>query len=291
MKELFKLLLVLLPPKFSIQLRYFYNLRKFVNFNNPRTFCEKLQWLKIYNKDPKYTMMVDKYRVKDYVSKLIGKEHVIPTYGVWDSPDSINWDLLPQKFVLKTTHAGGSAGVVICKEYKKFDRKEAILKLKQSFMTDSYAISKEWPYKNVQRKIIAEQLLESTINGNEILDYKWYCFNGEPKYCQVIKDRTTRETIDFFDVNWRHQEFIGLNPNVSNADVVPQKPELLNVQLSIARKLSRDLPFSRIDLYEVDGKVYFGEITFFPLSGMGKFVPDKYNILIGNMLDLPMCKK
>lgn len=291
MKKVLIFLLEILPPKVSIQLRYFYNLRQFVNFRNPRTFSEKLQWLKIYNKDPKYTMMVDKFLVKDYVSKLIGEEYIIPTYGVWDSPDSINWDILPQKFVLKTTHAGGSAGVVICKEFNNFDRKEAILKLKQSFMTDSYAMSKEWPYKNVQRRIIAEQLLEYRTNQCEIPDYKWYCFNGEPKYCQVIKDRTTRETIDFFDVNWKHQEFIGLNSNVSNSNVVPQRPERLDIQLSIARRLSKDLPFSRIDLYEVDGKVYFGEITFFPLSGMGRFVPDKYNLLLGDMLELPRCRK
>ena len=290
MKKIFHYFLEILPPKVSIQLRYFYNLRQFVNFRNPRTFSEKLQWLKIYNKDPKYTMMVDKYLVKDYVSKVIGIEHIIPTYGVWDSPDSIDWNKLPQKFVLKTTHAGGSSGVVICVDKNKIDKSETISKLQKSYMTDSYAISKEWPYKNVQRRIIAEQLLEST-SQNEIPDYKWYCFNGEPKYCQVIKDRTTKETIDFFDVNWNHQEFIGLNTNVGNADVVPQKPERLDVQLSIARKLSRGLPFSRIDLYEVDGKVYFGEITFFPLSGMGKFVPNVYNRLLGDMLELPLeCK-
>lgn len=286
MKNLLHYLLEVLPPKMSIQLRYFYNLHSFVNFRNPCTFSEKLQWLKIYNKNPRYTMMVDKYSVKNFVSKVIGIEHVIPTYGVWDSPNSIDWDKLPQKFVLKTTHAGGSAGVILCKDKSKINKSEIISKLQKSFMTDSYAISKEWPYKNVQRRIIAEQLLES-IGQNEIPDYKWYCFNGEPKYCQVIKDRMSKETIDFFDVDWNHQEFIGLNTKVGNSDVVPQRPELLNVQLSIARKLSKDLPFSRIDLYEVDGKVYFGEITFFPLSGMGKFVPDKYNRLIGDMLELP----
>ena len=289
MKEILQYLLGILPPKISIQLRYFYNLHKFVNFHNPRTFSEKLQWLKIYNKDPRYTTMVDKYSVKEYVSKVIGSEYVIPTYGVWDSPDIIDWKNLPPKFVLKTTHAGGGSGVVICDDIESFDKEEATIKLMNSYMTDTYATSKEWPYKNVPRRIIAEQLLESKVQ-NELLDYKWYCFNGEPKYCQVIKDRKSKETIDFFDVDWNHQEFIGLvgrNTKVCHSDIPPQRPENLNIQLSVARKLSKDLPFSRIDLYEVDGRVYFGEITFFPLSGMGKFIPEKYNMLIGDMLELP----
>lgn len=289
MKKFFRFLLVVLPPKLSIQLRYYYNLHKFINFKNPLTFGEKLQWLKLYNKKTEYTMMVDKYLVKEYVKNIIGSKYIIPTLGIWDTPNSIDWDLLPQKFVLKTTHAGGSAGVVICRNKDTFDKSKAVKQLNHSYKTDSYAVSKEWPYKNVQRRVIAEQLLETDSNCGDLADYKWFCFNGVPKFCQVIKDRSTNETIDFFDTEWNHQEFIGLNPRVKNAKELPQKPEKLELQISIACQLSKNIPFVRIDLYEVKGKVFFGEITFFPFSGMGQFLPNKYNKILGDMIDLTKC--
>lgn len=265
-----------------------------LNLRNPKTFSEKLQWLKLYNQRPEYTMMVDKYAVKDYVERLIGKEFIIPTFGVWDRPEDIEWDKLPSRFVLKTTNGSGSEGVVICTDKSHFDQQKAIEKLRRSYRGNVFHSLREWPYKNVSHRIIAEQYIEPAPNVKDLPDYKWYCFNGDPKYCQVIQNRTTHETIDFFDTNWVHQEFVGLNPVKSpvygRSSVVPAPPKNLEVQIRIAKELSKDLPFSRIDLYESREHTYFGEITFFPASGFGVFNPEKYNESLGAMIILPNFK-
>lgn len=280
-----------LPDKLYIKLMFRLKMGYKLNLKNPQTFSEKIQWLKLYNRKPEYTMMVDKYAVKDYVANIIGEKYIIPTIGVWDDPEEIEWEKLPNQFVLKTTHGGGSSGVVICKDKTTFDKKDAISKLKLSMKQDIYRTLKEWPYKNVPKRIIAEQYIESRPKTKEIPDYKWYCFGGEPKYCQVIQDRSTTETIDFFDIDWKHQEFVGLNPvhglEYNTALMEPQRPLNLDTQIRIARELSKNMPFSRIDLYELEEKTYFGEITFYPMSGLGVFSPEQYNELLGEMLDLP----
>lgn len=287
MRRILSFILSKLPPKLSIQLRYYFNFRKFVNFKKPLTFTEKIQWLKlcIRNKQ-EYTIMVDKYAVKQYVKNIIGEEYIIPTLGVWDHPKLIEWNKLPNKFVLKTTHAGGSNGVVICKDLIRFNKSEAELNLERSLRSDSYAVSKEWPYKNIPRKIIAEELIELP-DKQDLTDYKIYCFNGVPKYIQVIQDRNTKETIDFFDTEWKHMEFVGLNRSAKNAAVHPQRPSKLGEMLDIAKKLAKDIVFVRVDLYYTQDKIYFGELTFFPASGMGRFTPDKYDKILGDMIKLP----
>ena len=262
-----------------------------LDLQNPKSFSEKIQWLKLYDRKPEYTKMVDKYAVKDYVASIIGKEYIIPTLGVWKKPEDIKWDKLPDKFVLKTTHGGGSSGVVICKDKAFFDKKTAVSKLQLSMKQDIYQALREWPYKNVPRRVMAEQFINSRPNVKDLPDYKWYCFNGEPKFCQVIQDRTSNETIDFFDTNWKHQEFVGLNPvsgpAIGNATREPERPTNLETQVRIARELSKGIPFSRIDLYETDGIIFFGEITFYPASGFGVFTPNHYNEILGQMLVLP----
>ena len=262
-----------------------------LNLKSPTTFSEKIQWLKLYNRRPEYTMMVDKYAVKDYVAKTIGEEYIIPTIGVWDRPEDIEWDSLPDQFVLKTTHGGGNTGVVICKDKSTFDIQNAVEKLKKSLKEDLYIALREWPYKDVPKRIIAEKYISPAPNVVDIPDYKWYCFNGEPKFCQVILDRNSNETIDFFDTDWQHQEFSGMNPMAgpgwSHAAVLPERPANLETQILIARELSKDLPYSRIDLYETGEGIYFGEITFYPGSGLGRFRPDEYNELLGEMVNLP----
>lgn len=280
-----------IPDKLYIQWMYRLKMGKKLNLKNPTTFSEKLQWLKLYNRRPEYTIIVDKYAVKEYVSNIIGSEYIIPTLGVWERPEDIDWDSLPNQFVLKTTHGGGSSGVVICKNKNTFDKQKAIEKLNRSLKQDIYKTLREWPYKNVQRRIIAEQYIQPRPGVKDLPDYKWFCFNGEPKYCQVIQDRTTNETIDFFDTDWNHQEFVGLNavygPFIDTAKVLPVRPENLEIQIKIARKLSKNIPFSRVDLYEIDTNTYFGEITLYPRSGLGIFSPDDYNTLLGQMLKLP----
>lgn len=276
-----------LPDRVYLKLMFRFKMGYRLNLKNPKTFSEKIQWLKLYNRRPEYTKMVDKYAVKEYVSKLIGEEYVIPTLAVWGNPEDIDLKILPDKFVLKTTHGGGSEGVVICKNKEKFDRQKAIEQLHLSYDVDIYKQLREWPYKNVPRRIIAEQYISPASQVNDLPDYKWYCFAGEPRFCQIIQDRSTKETIDFFDTDWRHQEFIGLNPKAIHAAVHPSCPKSLETQIRIAKKLSKGIPFVRIDLYEVDGQVYFGEMTFSPGSGFGNFSPKEYNDILGRMLNLP----
>lgn len=288
MNRRFDKIVSLIPDKLYLTLKYYKNFGRLPNWKNPQTFSEKLQWLKLYDRKPEYTMMVDKYAVKDYVASIIGSEYVIPTLGVWDKPEDIEWEKLPNQFVLKTAHGGGSDGVVICRDKATFDKEKAIKLLNENLKTDLYVVWREWPYKNVPKRILAEQYIEPGPGMRDLPDYKWYCFNGEPRFCQLIQDRTTKETIDFFDTEWKHQDFIGLNPAAVHAADQPPCPSNLSTQLMIARKLSNNLPFVRIDLFEVNGKTYFGEITFYPLSGMGRFNPKKWNNILGNLINLPI---
>lgn len=278
-----------LPDKWYLSLRYRFKMGHWINWKNPVTFTEKLQWLKLYNRKPEYTMMVDKYAVKDYVAKIIGKEYIIPTLGVWDKPEDIDWDALPDQFVLKTTHGGGGGGVAICKDKATFNKATAIAKLKESLTSDIYSGLREWPYKNVPKRIIAEKYMapEKTVAPKDLPDYKFFCFNGEPKYCQVIRDRHTKETIDFYDMKWNHQEFVGLNPVAHNGLTPVARPENLDEMKDICRKLSKSEPFVRVDLYVIDDKKYFGELTFYPASGMGVFTPEEWNGKLGDLLTLP----
>lgn len=257
-----------------------------LNLDHPQTFSEKLQWLKLYNRKPEYTQMVDKYAVKEYVANIIGEEYIIPTLGVWDRVEDIDWDSLPNQFVLKTTHSGGNTGVVICKDKTKFDKKAAAKKLCRSLKQDIFITTREWPYKDVPRRVIAEQYME--IRGQKDLpDYKFFCFDGEPKYCQVIRDRNTKETIDFYDMEWNHMPFVGLNPIATNGETPVARPLCIENMICICKKLSKNIPFSRIDLYVIDDKEYFGEITFFPASGIGWFRPEEWNYTFGSWIKLP----
>ena len=259
---------------------------KKLNLKDPQTFSEKLQWLKLYNKRPEYTMMVDKYAVKKYVADIIGKEYVIPTFGVWDKPDDIDWDILPKRFVLKTTHGGGSNGVVICKDKSTFDKMAAVKKLKKNMIQSDWRIGMEWPYKDVPHRIIAEKLLDPAPDIKDLADYKFFCFNGEPKYCQVISGRNSTMCCDFFDKDWNHQFFH--EPKIYPfANPIPQRPSCFEKMWEQARLLSVEKPFSRIDFYAIGTQVFFGEITFFPTSGMGGFEPEEWDKVFGKMISLP----
>lgn len=284
----------LFPDKLYLTLLFRCKMGYWIDWKNPKTFSEKLQWLKLYNRKPEYTTMVDKNAVKEYVAKIIGEEYIIPTLGVWDTPEEINWDELPNQFVLKTTHGGGSTGVVICKDKANFDKKVAVEKLSRSLKSCIYQSYREWPYKNVKRRIIAEQYMEDR-ESEDLIDYKFYCFNGEPIYCQVIRDRRSKETIDFYDVDWNHMSFVGLNPIAENSLVsivkngITQvvKPYKLEDMLSICSKVASQIPFVRVDLYSIQSKVYMGEITFYPASGIGVFSPQEWNYKLGELISLP----
>lgn len=276
----------IIPDKQYLKWRFRLQMGYKLDLDNPQTFSEKLQWLKLYNRKPEYTQMVDKFAAKEYVAKIIGQEYIIPTLGVWDKFDDIDFDKLPDQFVLKTTHGGGNTGVVICKDKSTLDRDGAKKKLDRSLKSDIYKSLKEWPYKNVKKRIIAEQYIENS-QYQDLPDYKFYCFNGEPAYCQVIRDRNSKETIDFYDMEWNHMPFVGLNPVAKNGLIPVTKPEHLANMVNMCRQLAAGIPFSRIDWYVVNGKVHFGEITFFPASGLGELTPKEWNYKLGEWIKLP----
>lgn len=268
-----------LRRKFMIEVGYPLNL------NDPKTFNEKLQWLKIHDRKPKYTMMVDKYAVREYVADTIGDEFLVPLLGVWNTPDEIDFNELPNQFVLKCNHNSGT-GMYICRSKAGFlinNVKEGLRKgLKENF----YWQSREWPYKNVPRKIIAEQFL-----GENITDYRLYCFNGLPQYIYVYENNSmegagkpepTHCTI--LDMNWMKAPFHQKSkPN----ETVPEKPATFDVMRTCAAKLARGVPFLRVDFYYVNGAVYIGELTLYPGGGFSPFYPKEWDEKLGNMLKIP----
>lgn len=257
-------------------------MNKDLNLDNPQTFNEKLQWLKLYNRKPEYTTMVDKYAVKEYVAGIIGEEYIIPTLGVWDSVDEIDFEKLPNQFVLKTTHGGGSTGVVICKDKASFDVGAAKKKLQRSLKQSIYTNLREWPYKNVKRRIIAEQYISDS-NG-ETNDYKFFCFNGEVKVMLMATERRTAVKFDYFDKDFNHLPFEQGGPN---SDKKLERPQCMDEMIKLANILSENIPHVRVDLYDIDGKIYFGELTLFDSSGMAEFKPKEWDYTFGSWIKLP----
>lgn len=255
-----------------------------LELNNPKTFNQKLQWLKLYDRKDIYTTMVDKYLVKDYVSNKIGSQYIIPTLGVWDSIEKINWDSLPSQFVMKTNHDGGGSGIIICKDKSKLDISLSIKKLKDSLKTDIYKELREWPYKNVKRRIFAEELLcDNSVSA--LVDYKVMCFNGKAKIIQVHKGRFQNQTQDLYDTDWKLLDYY--QPDVKRSEELTPKPSVLGQMLALSEKLSESVPFLRVDWYIIDEQLYFGELTFYDASGFDEFEPKEYNYILGDWISLP----
>lgn len=268
-----------------LKMRYSLAFGKSLDLENPKTYSEKLQWLKLYNRRPEYTTMVDKYAAKEYVANIIGKEHIIPTLAVYNSTREIDWDALPEQFVLKTTHDSG--GIVICRDKGKLDKEAAVRKLDYALCHDNYSVTREWPYKNVPRRIIAEQLMESRPDTHDLPDYKFFCFDGEVKAMFIATDRQKKgeETkFDYFDMDFMPLPFRQSHPH---ATVLPEKPKHFEEMKEIAAKLSKGHPHVRVDLYEVDDNVFFGELTLFHFSGLSPFHPEDWDKVFGDMLTLP----
>lgn len=261
---------------------------KELNLANPKTFNEKLQWLKLYNHKPKYTMMVDKYAVRKYIAETIGEEYLIPLLGVWDNPDDIDFDALPNQFVLKCNHNSG-LGMCICKDKSKLDVGKVKAELRKGLQQDYYLTNREWPYKNVARKIIAEKFMEDDNDNADwgLIDYKIHCFNGEPKFVLVCSERFSRNGTkeDFFDINWNKLPF--KRPHLQCSDKSLKQPSAFNKMIECSQLLSKNIPFIRCDFYEIDGMVYFGELTFFPASGLEAFEPEEWDYKLGSWLKLP----
>lgn len=276
-----------LPDDLYLRLLYFFEQGEFLNLSNPHKFTEKIQWLKLNNRNPELTNLVDKIEAKKIVASIIGDQYIIPTIGVWDKFDEIEFGKLPNSFVLKSTNGSGGA-VYLCHSKENLDIKSAKEILESTSKGNVGITYREWPYLHIKPRIFAERLIEDNINS-DLIDYKFFCFNEQPLYCQVIANRREKETIDFYDQNWTHQDFYGLNPTVPPSGKLIPKPKNFDEMLSIAKKLSKGFPFVRVDLYNVDGKIFFGEITFFPASGFGRFTPNIWNRKLGDKLVLPSC--
>ena len=273
----------LLPDKLYLSIKFRTHMGYWMDWKNPKTFNEKLQWLKIYDRHPEYTKMVDKLAAKDYVASIIGDEYIIPTLAVYKSAEEIDFDALPNQFVLKCTHDSG--GVVVCKDKKNLNIKEARGKLRSGLKSSYIIQNREYPYKDVPRRIIAEQYMED--ESGELQDYKFFCFNGKTKYLFVATDRGRKDTetkFDFFDMEWNHLPFTNGHPN---NPITPQKPENFELMKEIAAKLSVGIPHVRVDLYNIKGKVYFGELTFFHWDGTVPFVPNEWDYKFGENIHLP----
>ena len=275
----------LFPDRIYLKLLYRLKLGRKLDLKNPKRFTEKLQWLKLYDRKPNYPKLVDKAEVKDYVAGIIGDEYIIPTLGVWNQPEDIEWDNLPERFILKTTHGGGGSGVVICNDKSQLDKKLTIDKLNRSMKQDIYATLREWPYKDIPHRVIAEQLLDKDSQYDDIPDYKFYCFNGIPKVVLIATNRFTDHNFNYYDM-----EFNKLNITSSagrNAATEFIKPSRFEEMKEIALKLSQGFAHIRVDLYYSNNKIYFGELTFYDSSGFDNLSSDSVDLEWGSWIKLP----
>lgn len=265
-----------------LKLRYHASLGKKLNLDNPVTFNEKLQWLKLYNRKPEYTIMVDKIKAKEYVAKLIGEEHIIPTLGVWDDPDDIDFDALPSQFVLKCNHNSG-LGMCICRDKSKLDIRQVKEGLHKGLKQNYYLLGREWPYRDVPRKIFAEKFMQDG-DKQDLNDYKFFCMDGKPEVLFISSDRARQVCFDYFDMDFNHLPMQQGGPNC-NGKI--ERPKHLEEMKTLAAKLSAGIPQVRVDFYDMAGQVYFGELTFFDSSGFAKFKPEEWDERLGKLITLP----
>lgn len=265
----------IIPTKLYLKILYRIKTGRKLSFKNPKTYSEKLNWLKVYDKNPLYTKLVDKYEVRSFVKERIGEEHLIPLLGVWNNFDDIDFNKLPNRFVLKCTHDFGS--VVICNDKTKFSVKDAKKTINNELKFNFYYRGREWAYKNVKPRIIAEQNMQT---GDErLVDYKFFCFGGKVKFMFVATGRGKDLRFDFFDNNYNH---ISVVNGVPNADTIPEKPKCFDEMIKLAEKLAKGINNVRVDLYDIDGKVYFSEMTFYHMGGMVAFEPYSIDSELGN---------
>lgn len=271
------------PEKVYLKLKYRLIMGKKLDLKNPKSFNEKLQWLKLYNRKDEYTVMADKYAVRKYIAEKIGEEYLVPLLGVWDRADDIDFDKLPDKFVLKCNHNSG-LGMCICKDKSKLDTEKVRKELNKGLNQDYYLPNLEWPYKNVSRKIVGEKYMADR-NG-KFTDYKFMCFNGYVPCVMVCVDRDIGDTkFYFYDKEWNLLRYNEKSLKKYSNLTLP-KPSCIDKMFEIAECLSAGLPFARIDLYECDGKIYFGEITFFPDGGFDANITTEAEQRFGDLIDL-----
>lgn len=272
--------LFFLPDKIYLKIKFRLKMGKKLDLNNPQTFNEKIQWLKLYDRKDNYTMMADKYKVREYIKEKIGEEYLIPLLGVYDKFEDIDFSALPNKFVIKPNHTSGD--IYIYTDTKKLDKIKLKKMINKWLKRDYYKIHREWPYKNIERKIVIEQFMEDN-KEKDLKDYKFYCFNGVPKYIVVISDRFTDFHETYFDDKWN---LLDLTEGGKPIDKKQKKPKNYDKMIEFSKILSKDIPCLRVDWYEVNGKLYFGELTFYSNSGYEKFDPESYNLKMGKLIDL-----
>lgn len=273
----------LFSDKSYIKTMFRLTLKKKPDLENPCTYNEKLQWLKLHNRKDEYTMMADKYEVRKYVAEKIGEEYLIPLLGVWDRAEDIDFDKLPDEFVLKCNHNSGK-GMCICTDKSKLDIAKVRRELNEGLKEKYFYKGREWPYKNIKPRIVCEKYLEC---ADGLKDYKFMCYDGEPKHCFVFSERFSENGayLMVFDKEWNKVPLS--RPKFDVRDIEIPKPVNYEKMLEFARVFAEGIPFSRIDFYEVDGKIYFGEITFFPSSGFQGFEPANWDEILGSWITLP----
>lgn len=268
-----------LPDELYLKWLYRGETGRKLNLTSPKRYTEKLQWIKVYDHNPLYTTMVDKAEAKEWAAGIIGAEHIIPTLGVWDDPDDIDFSKLPDRFVLKCTH--DSKSVQICKEKRSFDMNSARASLKKALNREFFYEGRQWPYKNVCPRILAEAYMENDSTG-DLRDYKFFTFNGEPRVMYIATGRGTGETYgDFFDMEFNH---LDLRIDHNTAPMAPERPACFEQMKKAAAMLAKDIPQVRVDFYEVNGQFYFGEMTFFHCGGFVNFYPDEWDEIFGNWM-------
>ena len=279
-KLLFACSSLLKSDELYLKIYFFIYTGKWMDFGNVRSFSEKIQWLKIHNTAPEFTDMADKYRMKQYVEGKIGSGYTFPLIGVWDRFVDIDFSLLPDRFVLKTNHDSG--GVWIIRDKDKVDLTRIKHEIEERFKKNYFYLGREHPYKNIPHKIIAEQYMEEA-EGEDLKDYKVFCFGGEPSFIQVDLDRFTDHKRDFYDIQWDMMDFGIMFPRSYHKI---ERPEHLEKMLEISRVLSADIPFLRVDLFNIKGKIFVGELTFHPGGGCEKITPVEGEYKLGDMLKL-----
>lgn len=275
----------IISDKLYLKVYYYLHTGERLNLNNPTTFNEKTQWLKLHNTHPICTQMADKYGVRQIIKDSIGEKYLIPLLGVWDSFNDIDFDSLPRKFVLKTNHDSGT--VIICRDKEKLDKNTAKAKLSKSLKHNYFWAGREHPYKNIKPKIIAEEFMEN--NGEEGLsDYKFFCFNGKPEILFFASDRFDKKDdgvkFDYYDMELRHLPI--KSKGHKNKNLAIPHTEQFDEMKTLAAKLSAGFPFLRVDFYIINNKVYFGELTFHHDGGVVPFIPKEWDYILGKKIDL-----
>ena len=268
-----------ISDKAFVEKEYFLNIGEELDLLHPQKFNEKLQWLKLYDHNPQYTIMVDKYRARQFIKDIIGDQYLIPLLGVWENPDDIDFDLLPDQFVLKCNHNSGTG---ICKDKKNVDIPRVKRELKKGLRENYYLRHREWPYKDVPRRIIAEKYMIDE-SGEALTDYKFFCFNGEPRVMYISNDGAENPKTDFFDMEFNHLPIKMKDPN---SEQLPLKPQSFELMKELAKKLSEGIPFLRTDFYEINGNIYVGELTLYHNAGLSKIEPSEWNLKLGNYINL-----